>query len=158
MGLEQAANMITSSGTLGDGVLHPDIGCGEYLDKHSIEKAKILAMALGRTSKRLSIKHLTLSGFVVDADPFLVWFDAEKLQSIKFKGQCVDAGFWLPRSMENVIVRYPRKSELEPVAVRMISVDVQKELKVVDIQDGSDVSQSSFPASADETRALLHFI
>jgi hypothetical protein len=155
---DQAANLITCSGNLGDGALHPDIGCGEYLDKHNIEKAKVLAMAMGRTSKRLSIKHLNLSGFVVDADPFLNWFDPEKLEIIKFKGQCVDAGFWLPQSMENVTVRYPRKSELEPVAVGMVSVDVQKELKVVNMQDGLDVGQGAFPASDDETRAILHFI
>lgn len=150
--------MIISSGNLGDGALHPDIGYGEYLDKHSIEKAKILAMAMGRTSKRLSIRHLTLSGFVVDADPFLNWFDAEKLESIKFKGQCIDAGLWLPQSMENVTVRFPRKIELEPVAVGMVPVDVQKELKVVNMQDGLDVSESAFPVSDDETRAILHFI
>lgn len=150
--------MIIPSGNLGDGALHPDIGCGEYLDKHSIEKAKILAMATGRTSKRLSIRHLTLSGFVVDADPFLNWFDAEKLESIKFKGQCIDAGLWLPQSMENVTVRFPRKIELEPVAVGMVSVDVQKELKVVNMQDGLDVGESAFPVSDDETRAILHFI
>jgi hypothetical protein len=150
--------MMPSSGNLGDGALHPDIGCGEYLDKHSIEKAKILAMAMGRTSKRLSIKHLTLSGFVVDADPFLNWFDAAKLESIKFTGQCIDAGFWLPNSMANVTVRHPRKIELGPVAVGMVSVDVQKELKVVNMQDGLDVGESAFPESDDDTRAILHFI
>jgi hypothetical protein len=155
---EQAANMMPSSGNLGDGALHPDIGCGEYLDKHSIEKAKILAMAMGRTSKRLSIKHLTLSGFVVDADPFLNWFDAAKLESIKFTGQCIDAGFWLPNSMANVTVRHPRKIEFGPVAVGMVSVDVQKELKVVYMQDGLDVGESAFLASDDDTRAILHFI
>lgn len=148
--------MINSSGNLGDGALHPDIGCGEYLDKHSVEKAKILAMAMGQTSKWLSIKHLTLSGFVVDADPFLNWFDAEKLESIKFKGQCVDAGFWLPHSMENVNVRYPRN--IGPIADGMVSIDVQKELKVVNMQDGLDVGASPFPASDDETRAILQFI
>jgi hypothetical protein len=155
---ERVADRITSSGNLGDGALHPDIGCGEYLDKHSIEKAKILAMAIGRTSKRLSIKHLTLSGFVADADPFLNWFDAEKMESIIFKGQCIDAGFWLPHSMENVTVRHPRTIELGPVAVGMVSVDVQKELKVVNMQDGLDVGESAFPASDDDTRAILHFI
>lgn len=150
--------MVFSSGNLGDGALHPDIGCGEYLDKHSIEKAKILAMARGRTSQRMSVKHLTLSGFVVDAGPFLHWFDPQRLQSIKFKGQCLDAGFWLPQSMEHVIVRYPRRIELEPVAVEMVSGDPQKELKVVDIQGGLDVGQSSVLASDDETQALLQLI
>ncbi|KAF3384919.1 hypothetical protein F1880_001778 [Penicillium rolfsii] len=144
-------------GNLGDGALHPDIGCGEYLDKNSIEKAKILAMVMGRTFKRLSIKRLTLSGFVVDADPFLLWFDAEKLESIKFKGHCIDAGFWLARTMEKVTVRYPRKTELEPVAVGMVSVDVQKDLKVVNMPDGWDVGESAFPAFDDNTRAIPLF-
>lgn len=111
-------------------------------------------MTIGRTSNRLSIKHLTLSGLVVDADPFVHWFDPVKLRSIKFKGHCLDAGLWLPESMENVIVRYPRKIELEPVAVGMVSVDLQKELKVMDVRGGSIISQSSFKASDDETRAL----
>lgn len=135
------------SGQLGDGELHPKIGRGEYLDKQCIEKAKILAFTMGRTSKYLSIKYLTLSGFVVDADPFVHWFDPEKLQSIKFKGQCLDAGFWLPESMKNVILRYPRKIELEPVVVGMVSVDAQKELKVMDVQNGVVTGQSFFPAS-----------
>jgi hypothetical protein len=128
------------------------------LDKQCIEKAKILAMTMGRTSQCLSIKHLTMSGFVVDADPFVQWFDPLKLQSIKFKGQCFDAGLWLPESMKSITVRYPRKVELEPVGVGMTSVDLRKELKVVDIQDGLTVGESSFPACQEETRALMHFI
>jgi hypothetical protein len=40
----------------------------------------------------------------------------------------------------------------------MVSVDVQKELKVVNMQDGLDVGESAFPASDDDTRAILHFI
>lgn len=152
--------MLTSnlSGQLGDGELHPKIGRGEYLDKQCIEKAKILAFTMGRTPKYLSIKHLTLSGFVVDADPFVHWFDPEKLQSIKFKGQCLDAGLWLPESMKNVIVRYPRKIELEPVAVEMVSVDAQKELKLMGVENGVVTGQSSFPESEEETRSLLYFL
>lgn len=150
--------MANLSGQLGDGELHPRIGRGEYLDKQCIEKAKILAFAMDRTPKYLSIKHLTLSGFVVDADPFVHWFDPDKLQSIKFKGQCFDAGLWLPESMKNVIMRYPRKIELEPVAVGMVSVDVENELKVMDLENGAVTGQSSFPASGEKTQAPLHFL
>ncbi len=152
------ANIATLSGQLGDGELHPKIGRGEYLDKQCIEKAKILALAMDRTPKYLSIKHLTLSGFVVDADPFVHWFDPEKLQSIKFKGRCLDAGLWLPESMKNVIVRHSGKIELEPVAVGMVSVDAQQELKVMDVENGAVTGQSSCPASEEEARALLHFL
>ncbi|OOQ83749.1 hypothetical protein PEBR_33376 [Penicillium brasilianum] len=130
-------------GNLGDGALHPDIGCGEYLDKHSIEKAKILAMARGRTSQRMSVKHLTLSGFVDRTNVETGLRPRQRLKSIKFQGQCLDAGFWPPQSMEHVIVRYPRRIELEPVAVEMVSSDPQKELKVVDIQGGLDVGCGS---------------
>ncbi|KAJ5175728.1 uncharacterized protein N7482_001605 [Penicillium canariense] len=122
-------------GHLGDGELHPDIGCGEYLDKHSIEKAKILAMATSRACKRLSIKNLTLSGFVIDADPFLHWFDPEQLLTIRFLGQCLDAGFWLPQAMK-VSLRCPRKMEPGIVSVGMIPVDLQKDLKVVSVNEG----------------------
>ncbi|KAJ5698080.1 hypothetical protein N7462_000085 [Penicillium macrosclerotiorum] len=139
-----SANRRHRSGHRGDGELHPAIGCGEYLDKHCIEKAKIRAMATGRASKRLSIRQLSLSGFVVDADPFLHWFDAQKLRSIQFKGTCVDAGFWLPQAMGRVAVRSPREIEVEAVPVGMVSLDMQKDLKVMHIRDGMAVDESSF--------------
>ncbi|KAF7586919.1 hypothetical protein BBP40_008028, partial [Aspergillus hancockii] len=63
----------------GKGNLNPQVGLGAYLDKFAIEKAKVLAMASGRTRHRLSIRTLILSGFVVDGDPFWLWFDAQRL-------------------------------------------------------------------------------
>lgn len=127
------------SGHLGDGELHPNIGYGEYLDKHCIEKAKIRALAMGRTCKRLSIKSLTLSGFVVDADPFLHWFDPLKLRSVHFKGQCVDAGFWLPQAMDTVAVRCPRKIDLDVVPVGVLKLDLKKDSEVVELKGGKKV-------------------
>ncbi|KAJ5893146.1 hypothetical protein N7504_009837 [Penicillium tannophilum] len=115
-------------GKHGSGELHQDIGYGEYLDKKCIEVAKILAMQMGRTSRRLSIQRLTLSGFVVDADPIIQWFDPEKLRCIHFKGQCIDAGLWLPLSMKNVSLEVPQKTELQAVPVGIVSVDLKKDL------------------------------
>lgn len=113
--------------------MHPDIGYGEYLDKQSIEKAKILASVHGPTRQLLSIKFLTLSGFVVDADPFVQWFDPSKLRRIHFKSQCVDAGFWLPDSMQEVTVRSPMTTGAEAVTVGILKLDLRKDLKEIEL-------------------------
>ncbi|KAJ5580297.1 uncharacterized protein N7459_006282 [Penicillium hispanicum] len=130
------------NGRRGDGELHPDIGYGEYLDKYSMEMAKIRALAMGNTSRRLSIKKLTLSGFVVDADPFLQWFDPDKLRSIQFKGQCIDAGFWLPSSMKHVLVLFPRRLDLETVPVGIVNINMQKDVKVVELNNGKEMAKA----------------
>ncbi|PKY00502.1 hypothetical protein P168DRAFT_243518 [Aspergillus campestris IBT 28561] len=121
-------------GQNGTGTLDPNIGWGEYLDKLAIEKAKVRAMATGRTLNRLSIKTLVLTGFVVDADPFLHWFDPQRLQCVNFKDDCVDAGFYLCRAMKKVIVRFPRRVEGKMVFGRW--VDLKMELRVVEIGKG----------------------
>ena len=127
--------MVTDhSGQNGTGNLDPNIGWGEYLDKLAIEKAKVGAMATGRTCNRLSIKTLILTGFVVDADPFLHWFDPQRLQCVDFKNDCVDAGFYLCRAMKKVVVRFPRRVEERMVVGRW--VDLKKELRVVEIGEG----------------------
>ncbi|KAJ5128255.1 hypothetical protein N7448_001972 [Penicillium atrosanguineum] len=131
-------------GHLGDGELHPRIGYGEYLDKHSIEKAKLLALTMDRTSHRLTIKTLTLSGFVVDADPFLQWFDPQRLRSIHFKGECIDAGFWLPLAMQKVTVRCSRNIDLEPVPVGILALNLPRDLRVVELKDGKKIHDVVF--------------
>lgn len=78
-----------------------------------------------------------MSGFVVDADPFLQWFDPLKLHTIVFKGQCVDAGFWLSRVMSRVVVKSPTTLE-EPVPVGVVKMDL-KELKVIELNGGKVV-------------------
>ncbi|PLN85602.1 hypothetical protein BDW42DRAFT_202038 [Aspergillus taichungensis] len=118
-------------GQNGTGNLDPNIGWGEYLDKLAIEKAKVRAMATGRTCNRLSIKTLVLTGFVVDADPFLHWFDPQRLQCVHFKNDCVDAGFYLCRAMKRVVVRFPRRVDERVVVGRW--VDLKKELRIVEI-------------------------
>lgn len=119
--------------------MHPDIGYGEYLDKHSIEKAKVRALAMGRTCALLTIKTLTLTGFVVDADPILQWFDPLRLRSINFKGQCVDAGFWLPNTMQKVAVRGPKNIDMEAVPAGVVKLDLRKDLKEVELKKGKVV-------------------
>ncbi|KAJ5109486.1 hypothetical protein N7456_006161 [Penicillium angulare] len=131
-------------GNRGNGELAGDIGYGEYLDKECIEKAKIRAMAMGRTSHRLPIRKITLSGFVVDADPFIQWFDAKKLRCINFKGQCVDSGFWLSLSMKKVSVRFPRKIDYQPVPVGILKIDIKKDLIVVDLEKGKVIKRTSY--------------
>jgi hypothetical protein len=103
---------------------------------------------MDRTSHRLTIRTLTLSGFVVDADPFLQWFDPQRLRSIHFRGECIDAGFWLPPAMQKVTVRCPRKIDLEPVPVGILSLNLPKDLSVVELENGQKVHEVVFGDSA----------
>lgn len=136
----ERANEVMLSGQYGDGNLSPKIGVGEYLDKLAIEKAKVRAMALGgRTRNRLSIRTLTLTGFVVDADAFLHWFDPARLRCIHFRNDCVDAGFYLSLPMKKVSILFPREIEEKFVAGRR--VDLVSELKVVRLLNGKKVEE-----------------
>ncbi|PLB51584.1 hypothetical protein P170DRAFT_376142, partial [Aspergillus steynii IBT 23096] len=124
---------------LSTGTLHRKIGCGEYLDKIVMEKAKICALAIGRCRQRLSIKTLKLTGFVVDADPFLHWFDPKRLKSIHFVDFCVDAGFYLSAPMAKVSVVFPREIHEAALAGRMTSM--YGDLKVVRLEGGKKVGE-----------------
>lgn len=127
---------------MGSGTLKHSIGVGEYFDKTAIEKAKVCAMAIGRTLNRLSIKTLTLNGFIVDSDPFLLWFDPKRLRCINFQDNCVDAGFYLSVPMKRVNVRYPLDINEKALTVRR--VDVQKELKVVQLKGGKKIGETPY--------------
>ncbi|KAL4816029.1 hypothetical protein BDW67DRAFT_191192 [Aspergillus spinulosporus] len=121
----------------GYGTLLRTVGVAEYLDKMCIEKAKIRAMASGSTRNRLSIRTLILTGVVVDADPFLHWFDPKRLKCINFKDNCVDAGFYLSHCMKKVSILFPKKLR-EPILTGR-RVDLCRELKVVRIKDRKKV-------------------
>lgn len=136
---------------MGTGNLDRKIGLGAYLDKTSIEKAKVRAMATGRTLNRLSIKTLSLTGFVVDADPILLWFDPKRLRSIHFQDNCVDAGFYLCLPMRRrVVVRFPTEVKERVVSVRR--VDLRGELRVVEIRGGRKVGEVVYSGD----RTILH--
>ncbi|RAL04277.1 uncharacterized protein BO80DRAFT_231727 [Aspergillus ibericus CBS 121593] len=126
----------------GSGALDPKLGQAEYLDKMVIEKAKVCAMAIGRTRQKLSIRTLILFGFVVDADPFLHWFDVKRLKCINFKDYCVDAGFWLCQPMKKVKVVFPRQVPEKAVVARR--VDWLSELKVIELKGGKKVSEKKY--------------
>ncbi|KAI9376467.1 hypothetical protein BJX61DRAFT_366380 [Aspergillus egyptiacus] len=126
----------------GEGSLMRQVGCGEYLDKMCLEKAKIRAMAMGSTRHKLSIRTLVLTGVVVDADPFLHWFDPKRLKRIHFKDNCVDSGFYLPHCMKKVSILFPRVID-EPVAIGRL-VDPLKELKVIELKGGKKVGEIPF--------------
>ncbi|CEL06621.1 hypothetical protein ASPCAL09793 [Aspergillus calidoustus] len=123
----------------GEGSLLHKVGVGEYLDKMCLEKAKIRAMAMGSTRNRLSIRTLVLTGVVVDADPFLHWFDPKRLKCINFKDYCVDAGFYLSHCMKKVSILFPRMIE-EPV-LRGRRVNPAAELKVIELKGGKKVGE-----------------
>lgn len=84
---------------MGHGQLHHELGYGELLDSLAIGLAQKRAKREGLVGDKLSIATLNLTSFVVDADPFVKWFDSAKLKDINFNGFCVDAGFSLPQEM-----------------------------------------------------------
>ncbi|KAL4792258.1 hypothetical protein BDV19DRAFT_392259 [Aspergillus venezuelensis] len=129
----------------GTGTLHKSYGRAAYLDKHCIEKSKIRAMAIGPTRNRLSIRTLILTGIVVDADPFLHWFDPKRLKCVNFKDDCVDAGFYLAGCMGRVSVLFPRlirnESEEKKGIIVGRKVDLRRELRVVKLEKGRKVGE-----------------
>ncbi|KKZ63044.1 hypothetical protein EMCG_02614 [[Emmonsia] crescens] len=114
----------------GQGILHRRVGIGEYLDKYAIAHAKVRAAGIGSTLPLLPIVKLSLTGFVVDADPFRL-FNPHRLRLIDFKNDCVDAGFALPDCMrEQVVVYWPKLlSEQATVASRV----KHGEIKLIDL-------------------------
>ncbi|PYH43633.1 uncharacterized protein BP01DRAFT_375288 [Aspergillus saccharolyticus JOP 1030-1] len=126
----------------GTGQLDHTIGQGEYLDKLVMEKAKVCAMAIGYTRNKFSIRSLTLTGFVVDADPFLHWFDIRRLKCLNFKDFCVDGGMWLCEPMKRVSVWWPKEIDERAVVVRR--VNPREEVKVVQLRDGRKVGEIPF--------------
>ncbi|WEW59633.1 hypothetical protein PRK78_005112 [Emydomyces testavorans] len=121
-----------NSGKNGQGELQRRVGFGEYLDKHAIATAREAAEALGPIPEKLPIVKLTLMGFVVDSDPFFLWFNPHRLRNIDFKDHCVDAGFALPASMsEQVVVSWPEEDHIkEAMSVRSVRPE---EIKCIDL-------------------------
>ena len=120
------------SGYKGHGQLHHEIGYGELLDSLAIGLAQKRAKRHGSVNDKFSIATLNLTSFVVDADPFIKWFDSRKLKDVNFDGFCVDAGFALPLEMlDQVNVSIPsgavprvvmakkyRAGSVKPVTIR----------------------------------------
>jgi hypothetical protein len=91
----------TYLGHHGEGVLHDEFGCGEYLDRQAMELACTDAFGPhgAKEGHMLGITKLVLMGFVLDAAPFFRWFDGMKLRTVVLKDHCFDAGFVLPPAM-----------------------------------------------------------
>ena len=99
-----------------------ELGCGEYLDSITMGEAQKLAMEKGPVSELLTIRKLSLTGFVVDAHPFKRWFDPERLLEVNFKNDCIDAGFALSSPMrEKVRITFPSKSVFQSTSATVIS-------------------------------------
>ncbi|EEQ92315.2 uncharacterized protein BDCG_07435 [Blastomyces dermatitidis ER-3] len=113
----------------GKGILHRRVGIGEYLDKYAIVHAKARAARMGSTLNLLPVVKLTLTGFVVDAEPFHL-FNPHRLRLISFKNDCVDAGFTLPERMrEQVVVSWPKLLSQQAIAARRVK---HGEIKLID--------------------------
>jgi hypothetical protein len=97
-------------------------------------------MAIGSTRNRLSIRTLILTGVVIDADPFLHWFDPDRLKCINFKDNCVDAGFWLSHCMRKVSVLFPKVIEEDAIVGRQVDLK-SGGLKVIRIEGGKKVGE-----------------
>ncbi|KLJ06657.1 hypothetical protein EMPG_17856 [Blastomyces silverae] len=113
----------------GKGILHRRVGIGEYLDKYAIVHAKARAARMGGTLSLLPVVKLSLTGFVVDAEPFHL-FNPHRLRLINFKNDCVDAGFTLPERMrEQVVVSWPKLLSQQAIAARRVK---HGEIKLID--------------------------
>ncbi|OJD14749.1 hypothetical protein ACJ73_09046 [Blastomyces percursus] len=113
----------------GKGILHRRVGIGEYLDKYAIVHAKARAARMGSTLNLLPIVKLSLTGFVVDAEPFHL-FNPHRFRLISFKNDCVDAGFTLPKRMrEQVVVSWPNLLSQQAITARRVK---QGEIKLID--------------------------
>lgn len=149
-------DIVTITSGDGTGALDHNLGQAEYLDKMVIEKAKVRAMSVGRTRQKLSIRTLTLFGFIVDADPFLHWFDTKRLQRIHFKDYCVDAGFWLSKPMKKVEVDFPRQMQEKVSTARR--VDLSSELKVIELKGGKKISEKKYTGPESLSEFTLSFL
>ncbi|EEH04667.1 conserved hypothetical protein [Histoplasma capsulatum G186AR] len=139
-------------GDEGQGILHRRAGIGEYLDKYSIVHAKARAAQMGSTLHLLPVVKLSLTGFVVDADPFHL-FNPHRLRLINFKNNCVDAGFALPERMrEQVVVSWPKILSEQAIVAKRVNYGEIKRVdcgsKVKKVADNKQANCSAATAKA----------
>lgn len=91
---------------------------------------------IGVRLRRLPVVNLTLSGFVVDADPFAMWFDPRRLRTIDFKRDCVDAGFALPSNMAHITIFRPDYRECSEFG-QMVG---PQQFKLVELRHGKAIA------------------
>jgi hypothetical protein len=144
----------------GEGILSPHYGDGEYLDLLAIQHAQLRAVNIGTLAQQnlryLPIQSLRLGNIVVDGLAFERWFNPSTLNSITFKGACIDAGFYLGPDMKHTtIIKLPEGPEYIPnptdgMPAREVAVGVQKEssLKIVDLQGGKVVNSVDAAAAS----------
>ena len=141
------------SGQYGNGTIHRSIGIGEYLDTAAIGVAKTKAAMLGPTRNRLSITKLSLTGFVVDADPFELWFDHRRLRLLHFRNDCVDAGFYLPPEMHHVEIKFPLNIKEEAMWAYRFSP--KEDLRLIEMKRGAKIAEWDYRKGKKKIRALL---
>lgn len=89
------------------------------------------------SNKKLSIVHLTLRGFVVDALPFFSCFDENRLRKITFT-DCYDSGFCLPGDLIDEV--QINVGGFEPATVVPVH-HIPKELNRITIKEGRIVEK-----------------
>lgn len=147
------ANVILCSSNSKGRILRK-FGNAEYLDNCVIELAKEKHHdGLGDfekwSNKKLSIVHLTLRGFVVDALPFYSCFDENRLRKITFT-DCYDSGFCLPAELIDKV--QINVGGFEPATVVPVH-HIPKELKRITIKEGKIVEKR--PAQSHRHQRVL---
>jgi hypothetical protein len=89
------------------------------------------------SNRKLSIVHLTLRGFVVDALPFFSCFDENRLRQITFT-DCYDSGFCLPADLIDEV--QINVGGFEPAMVVPVH-HIPKQLKSITIKEGKVVEK-----------------
>ena len=74
----------------------------------------------GKTvEKKMSLRSLTLAGFVVDTTPFARFFEPGILREVHLGPGCIDAGFGLTRLFIYTVFGYRREKEEDETAAPM---------------------------------------
>ncbi|KAI9715286.1 MAG: hypothetical protein M1812_006097 [Candelaria pacifica] len=97
-------------GDKGSGIIHNQLGYGEYLDPLAIMKARnVMRPVIDKEEdKVIHLKHLALAGFVIDAQPFMKAFCQGCLKHLEILHDCIDAGMSMPEKMlQNLEVSIP---------------------------------------------------
>ena len=100
--------------------------------------AKLEAAPRGGRSRYLPMVRLALSGFVLDAGA-IKWFDPLRLRQIKFKHNCVDAGFALPTNMVDLVkISCPGRNDCRTVKLTKVA---REDIHLITLKKGRKVNE-----------------
>lgn len=110
--------------------------------------ARFDAASKGPVNQKLSIIKLTLSGFVVDAEPW-DWFHPQRLSEINFGHDCIDAGFALSSAFaENVTISCPPKATDVCLTAKIVQFGKAKIVSERERERIEEVNREAFHANS----------